>query len=34
VKIPVTNLQPDDLDTARAFAGRLAERVVVEKQRV
>jgi hypothetical protein len=34
VKIPITNLQPDDLVGARAFAGRLADRVVREKQRV
>jgi menaquinone-dependent protoporphyrinogen IX oxidase len=34
VKIPITNLQADDLKGARAFAGRLADRVVAERQSV
>ncbi len=34
VKIPVTNLQADDLEGARAFAAGLAYRVVGDRQRV
>jgi menaquinone-dependent protoporphyrinogen IX oxidase len=34
VKIPVTNLQPDDLEGARAFAAGLAYRVVGDRERV
>jgi menaquinone-dependent protoporphyrinogen IX oxidase len=34
VTIPVTNLQPDDLEGARAFAAGLAYRVVGDRQRV
>jgi menaquinone-dependent protoporphyrinogen IX oxidase len=31
VKIPPTNLQPDDLDSARAFANRLADRLTQDE---
>jgi menaquinone-dependent protoporphyrinogen IX oxidase len=34
VKVPVTNLQPDDLEGARAFAAGLAYRVVGDRERV